>query len=183
MGVYSVLVAFVTQLCSPSNVCVCGVWTHVCIHKAHFPSSPRLAQLFYLHHTPHLGFGQSAQWYKQCPDSTILRTHVKSANTQTLPYPRSMTILKSQTITTFNRKLLEKQSVKNSFASYEVHSEFPDSTIFKILTILKWRMITTLNRKVLEKQRLQLLPTRYTYRTHRLISACAYLQNCKEICA
>ena len=30
MGVYSVFVGFVTQLCSPSNVC--GAWTHVCIH-------------------------------------------------------------------------------------------------------------------------------------------------------
>jgi len=30
--------------------CLCGTWTHVqCIHKAHFPSSPRLAQLFCLH--------------------------------------------------------------------------------------------------------------------------------------
>ena len=31
MGVYSVFVAFVTQLCSPSNVCVCvcGAWTRV----------------------------------------------------------------------------------------------------------------------------------------------------------
>ena len=73
-----------------------------------------------------------------------------------------MTILKWRTITTFNRKLLEKQSIKNSFASYEVHSEYPDSTISKILTVLKFRMITTINRKVLEKQKLQLLPTRYT---------------------
>ena len=40
MGVYSMFVGFVTQLCSPSNVCVRG---HVCIHKAHFPSSPRSA--------------------------------------------------------------------------------------------------------------------------------------------
>ena len=65
-------------------------------------------------------------------------------------------------ITTFNSKLLEKQSVKNSFASYEVHSEYPDSTISTILTVLKCRMITMLNRKVLEKQKLKLLPMRYT---------------------
>ena len=43
----------VTQICSPSNACVCvecGVWTHVCIHKARFPSS-HLAQLFCIHCT------------------------------------------------------------------------------------------------------------------------------------
>ena len=40
MGVYSMFVGFVTQLYSPSNVCVRG---HVCMHKAHFPSSPRSA--------------------------------------------------------------------------------------------------------------------------------------------
>ena len=167
MGVYSMFVTFVTQLCSPSNVCVCVC---VCVWsvdtRVYTQSSlsifTMLAQLFYLHHTPHLGFGWSAQRYKQCPDSTILQTRIKSTNTRTLPYPRSMTILKWRTITTFNRKLLEKQSVKNSFASYEVHSEYPDSTISKILTVLKSRMITTLNRKVLEKQKLQLLPTGYT---------------------
>ena len=55
------------QLCSSSNVC--GAWTHVCIHKAHFPSSTTrhiLSSLhcgsrcgsvvklntFYLHQTP-----------------------------------------------------------------------------------------------------------------------------------
>ena len=113
-------------------------------------------------HPPILALASRHNRYKQCPDSTILRTRVKSANTRTLPYPRSMTILKWRTITTFNRKLLEKQSIKNSFASYEVHSEYPDSTISKILTVLKSRMITTLNRKVLEKQKLQLLPMRYT---------------------
>ena len=48
---HSVFVGLVTQLCSPSNVCVCGVWTHVCIHKANFLSSPRSAQLFCLHCT------------------------------------------------------------------------------------------------------------------------------------
>ena len=26
-------------------VCVCGAWTHVCIHKAHFPSSRCSGQL------------------------------------------------------------------------------------------------------------------------------------------
>ena len=31
--------------------CVCGALTHVCIHKAHFLSSPRLAQLFCLYCT------------------------------------------------------------------------------------------------------------------------------------
>ena len=32
--------------------CVCGVWRHVvCIHDAHFPSSPDSAQLFCLHCT------------------------------------------------------------------------------------------------------------------------------------
>ena len=34
-------------------------------------------------------------------------------------------------------------------------SEFPDSTISKVLTVLKWQMITTFNRKLLEKQRVQ----------------------------
>ena len=42
-------VGFVSQLCSPSNVC--AAWTHMCIHKAYFPSPPCLAQLFYLHWT------------------------------------------------------------------------------------------------------------------------------------
>ena len=40
------------------------------------------------------------------PDSTISKV---------------LTVLKLQMITTFNRKLLEKQSVKNRFASYKVH--------------------------------------------------------------
>ena len=66
-----------------------------------------MAQLFYLH----------------CPDSTVLvlRTRVM----QVREYPDStiskvLTILKWLMITTFNRKLLEKQWVQNRFASYEV---------------------------------------------------------------
>ena len=95
------------------QMCMCGAWT-LCIHKAHFPSSPHLAQLFCLHCTLvsfcrkiylpsiirtvlallvwtdslHQGMDQSAQWYKLCLDSTVLWTYVKSANTQTLPSPR-----------------------------------------------------------------------------------------------
>ena len=42
----SVFGVFVTQLCTPS--CVCVVREHVCMYKAHFPSSPRL---FCLHCT------------------------------------------------------------------------------------------------------------------------------------
>ena len=66
-------VGFVTQLCTPSNVC--AAWTHMCIHKAYFHlhhawhscsiftglwcgcSFIKLA--FYLHHTPYLGSGYS----------------------------------------------------------------------------------------------------------------------------
>ena len=40
------------------------------------------------------------------PDSTI---------------PKVLTVIKWRMITTFNRKLLEKQRVANHFASYEVH--------------------------------------------------------------
>ena len=47
MGVYSVLVGFVTPL--QSFKCVWSV-THVCTHKAHFLSSPCLVQMF----CPHL---------------------------------------------------------------------------------------------------------------------------------
>ena len=42
MGVDSVFVGFVTQLCNPSNVCVCGAWTHVCIHKAEFSTTVQI---------------------------------------------------------------------------------------------------------------------------------------------
>ena len=51
-------------------------------------------------------------------DSTVLRTRVSVRK-----YPDSTIskVLKWRIITTFNRKLLEKQRVKNSFASYEVH--------------------------------------------------------------
>ena len=59
-GFWAVFVGcMVTQLCSPSNVCVWGgVWIDVvCIHEAHFPSSPRLGQLFCLHCT--LVYGKS----------------------------------------------------------------------------------------------------------------------------
>ena len=41
----------------------------------------------------------------------------------------------------FNRKLLEKQIVKNCFASYTSYEY-----------ILKWWMITMFNRKLLERQ-------------------------------
>ena len=50
MEVYSeqcLLVCVVTQLCSPSNVCVGGVDT-CCVHTQ-CSSSPQLAQLFCLH--------------------------------------------------------------------------------------------------------------------------------------
>ena len=66
MGVYSVFVGLLTQLCSSSlNVCV--ERGHVCIHKAHFPSLPSSAHsiftalwcgsviklnTFYLHQAP-----------------------------------------------------------------------------------------------------------------------------------
>ena len=43
---------------------------------------------------------------RKYPDSTISKV---------------LTILKSRMITMFNKKLLEKQSVKNRFASYDVH--------------------------------------------------------------
>ena len=112
-GVFSVCV-FGHSALQPFK-CVC-VWSAdtVCIHKADFPSSPHLAQLFCLHctlvsfcrksYSPsiirtvlallvwtdslHRGMDQSAQWYKLCLDSTVLWTYVKSANTQTLPSPR-----------------------------------------------------------------------------------------------
>ena len=56
VGVDSVFVGFVTQLCQMC-VCVCGAWTHVCIHKADFSTT---LQIMPMH------------------------TRVKSANTRTL---------------------------------------------------------------------------------------------------
>ena len=49
MGVYSVFVGFIIRLCSPSNVCAWSVDTRV--YTKFTLSSPRSAQLFYLHCT------------------------------------------------------------------------------------------------------------------------------------
>ena len=114
-GIFSVCVFVHSALQSFKCVCVERGHTHtVCIHKAHFPSSPHSAQLFCLHCTLvlfcrksylpsiirtvlallvwtdslHQGMDQSAQWHKLCLDSTVLWTYVKSANTGTLPSPR-----------------------------------------------------------------------------------------------
>jgi len=48
MEVYSVFVGFCHSALQ-SFECVCVERGHVCIHKAHFPSSPCLTQLFCLH--------------------------------------------------------------------------------------------------------------------------------------
>ena len=57
-GVFSVR-RFGHSACSPSNVCVCGAWTHVCIQKAHCSVFTALwcgcsvvKLTFYLHQTP-----------------------------------------------------------------------------------------------------------------------------------
>jgi len=98
------------------QMCVCGTWTHTlcayikltfhlhhtrqqlfCLHctlvsfcrKSYLPSIIRtvLALLVWTD-SLHQGMDQSAQWHKLCLDSTVLRTYIKSANTQTLPSPR-----------------------------------------------------------------------------------------------
>ena len=117
--------------------CVCGAWTHVCIHKGHFPSSPPSVQLFYLHCTlvwlfirktcllssPH---PPSWLWLVATMVQIMPGLHHITDTHKVREYPDStiskvLTVLKWWMITTFNRKLLEKQSVKNCFASYEVH--------------------------------------------------------------
>ena len=95
------------------NVCVCGAWTYVCIHKALFPSSPCSTQLFYLQCTlMERGCGQnwrSMSNVDQCSNFVKLafclpswlckgtnnartppyyRHTSVSANTRTLPYLR-----------------------------------------------------------------------------------------------
>ena len=92
-----------------TNVCV-WMWTHVCIQKAHFPSSPRSVLRYTSRHNgtnnrrtpPYYGYTSVREY----PDSTISKV---------------LTVLKWRMITTLNRKLLEKQRVQNRFASYEVH--------------------------------------------------------------
>ena len=163
-GVFNVCHFCHSALQSFKCVCVCVC---VCVERGHTCVYTKLT--FHLHHactaflsSPH---PPSWLWLVGTTVQTVPGLHHITDTHQVHEYPDSTIskkYVKWRTITTFNRKLLEKQSVKNSFASYEVHSEYPDSTISKILTVLKSRMITTLNRKVLEKQKLQLLPTGYT---------------------
>ena len=74
------------------------------------------------------GFHHIVDTHQVCeyPDSTI---------------SKALTVLKWRMITMFNSKLLEKQIVKNCFASYTSYEY-----------ILKWWMITMFNRKLLERQ-------------------------------
>ena len=152
MGVYSVFMGLLTQLCS-SSLNVCGMWTHVCIHKAHFLSLPSLAHsiftalwcgsviklnTFYLHQAP----------------SWLCLVQTNSPVTQgILQRPVGTTV---QIIPGLHR-------IRSIMDMREVR-EHPDSTISKVLTVIKWRIITTLNKKLLEQQRYRtaLLLLRYT---------------------
>ena len=129
-------VGFVTQLCSPPNVCAWSVdkrvhtqsslsvfttlGTAVLIvftHAALWCSFSVVKLTFYLHHTP------SWFWlvWTNSPVFTLTRVwtsrHNGTNNARTLPV---LTVLKWRITTTLNRKLLEKQRVQNRFASYEV---------------------------------------------------------------
>ena len=117
------------------GVAVCGAWTCVCtklifrLHHARYScciftalwcgcSFVKLA--FYLQHTP------SWLWLVGTAVQTMSGFHRITDMRQVHEYPDStiskvLTILKWWLIMTFNRKLLEKQSVNNHFASYEVH--------------------------------------------------------------
>ena len=142
-------VGLVTQLWSPSNVCVerrhklcaCITFTSVFMTLGIAVLSSLLwcgysvlkLNTFYLHQTPSWlwlvrtnspvftppGYrDQSAQQYKQCPDSTVFKvlwTCVKSTNTWTLPYLwYNLTVLKWWMIMTSNRKLWKSRGYRTT---------------------------------------------------------------------
>ena len=153
------MVCVVTQLCSPSNVCG-WVWMHiVCIHKAHFPSSSRLAQLFCLHCT--LAWLYSCGTYISSPDPILA---LSSMNLLTC-LPTSDQGMDKRT-SWHNVQIMPRLHRIQSIVDTHRVCQYLDPTISKLLTILKWRMIPTLNRKQLEKQRVEphcSLAMRYTY--------------------
>ena len=91
-GVYSAFMGLVTQLCK-SFKCM---WEpgHVCIHKAHFPSSQCSAQLFCLHCTLVCLFCRRTKYLLSSPDPILALASMDNApvftppgyrNTRTLP--------------------------------------------------------------------------------------------------
>ena len=106
-------------------VCVCGVWTHVCIHRAHFPSS-RLAQLFCIHCTPvwlfcHETHLSSPDPSMDSPDLCGVWTHMFIHKVH---FPSSC-------LPRFHRILSIADTCR-------VH-RYLDSTMSKVLTILRMR--------------------------------------------
>ena len=159
MGVYSVFVGFVTQLCSPTNVCVWSV-DMLCAYIKNFPSSPRSAQVFCLYCTLIWLFHRET-YLLSSPDPMVSRYN-STNNVQTPTYyvdPRQ--VRKYPVVLLWNS--LHKLWLVGTTVQImpELHHimdtrqvrEYPESTISKVLTILKWRMIMTLNRKLLEKQK------------------------------
>ena len=115
----------VLQMC----VCVCGAWTHVvCIHEAHFLSSPRSEQLFYLH-------------------CTLVWLFIRKTCFPSSPHPPSWLWLVST--------MVQIMPGLHRIMDMRQGREYLDSTISKVLTVLKWRIIMTFNRKLLERQRVK----------------------------
>ena len=99
------------------------MWTHVCIHKLTTLGTASCSIFTALWCGPH---PPSWIWLVGTTVQIMPRLHHIMDTCQVGEFPDStiskvLTVLKWQMITTFNRKLLEKQRVQNHFASYEVH--------------------------------------------------------------
>ena len=145
-GMYSMFVGLHGYSGLQSFKCVCEVWIHVvCIHKTHFPSSPRLAQLFCLYCT--LAWLYSHETHLSSPDP-ILALSSMDLLTRLPTSDQGMDQLSSRHNIQIMPRLHRIQSIVDKC---QVH-EYPDSIVYKVLTILKWRMVSTLNRKQLESR-------------------------------
>ena len=152
MGVYSVFVSLLTQLYSPSNVCVCVERRHtLCAYIK-----------LRLHHTHHSCSVFTAYWCRSVIKLTFYHHLTPSwlwlvwTNSPVFIPPRytdhAAVMQSAQRYSTSSAGTPHIQSIMDTRHVREYQDSY---TISKALTILKWRMITTLNRKLLENQRVQ----------------------------
>ena len=133
-------VGFVTQLCSPSNVCVLSVDRR----RVHTQSS---LSVFITLGTTVLSSLRSG----------VVCLVVKLTYLHQIPFWLWLVWTNSPIFTPTSVQTSRHKMPRLPVTVMDTRQvrEYPESTISKVSTVLKWRMITALNRKQLEKQTVQ----------------------------